>query len=290
MQVGLLGGSGQIAQTYRHLLKEHPWFSLSFIASRSEKGRLGDLPDCPLLFSSLPSHLAKEWELFYVEKGYTVISSSSAFRLDPDVPLIIPELNFEIPKQKWKGTLISKPNCSIQSFLLPLGVLHPHFPIEQIHVTTMQAMSGFGKPQPEFLENVIPYIENEEEKNEREPCKILKTEIKISAQCNRVPTKHGHLASCSVQFAKKPTLEEMKMIWEEFEPLDLPSSPSKLFAFIEAPQPRFDLQPMQIQIGRLRPCPLLDWRFVGLSHNTIRGGAGGGLLIAEKLKAEGHFG
>ena len=290
MEVGLLGGSGQIAESYRHLLKGHPWFDLQFIASRQGGGKLGDLPEAPLLFSSLPSSLAREWELFYVKRGYTVISSSSAFRLDPRVPLIIPELNFSIPKQPWKGTLIAKPNCSIQSFLLPLGVLHPYFPIEKISVTTMQAMSGAGKERDEFLHNVIPYIENEEEKNEREPCKILNAEISISAQCNRVPTKHGHLASCSVQFAKKPSLEEMIEIWEKTKPLDLPSSPAKLFALIDSPQPRFDLQPMQIQIGRLRPCPLLHWRFVGLSHNLMRGGAGGGLLIAEKLKAEGHFG
>lgn len=288
MQVGLLGGRGRIAQTYRELLKEHPWFSVGFIASR-RGSPLGELPDTPLLFSSLPSSM-KEWELFYVERGYTVISSSSAFRMDPRVPLIIPELNFHIPKQPWKGTLIAKPNCSLQSFLLPVGVLHPHFPIQKLHVTTLQAMSGAGTIQPEFHENVIPYIEDEEEKNEREPCKILGCEIAISAQCNRVSTPNGHLASCSVAFQKKPSLQDMVEIWEQFRPLDLPSSPKPLFKMVEAPQPRFHLEPMQIQIGRLRACPLFDWRFVGLSHNTIRGGAGGGVLIAEQLKMEGHFG
>ncbi|MCH9611271.1 MAG: Aspartate-semialdehyde dehydrogenase [Chlamydiales bacterium] len=288
MEVGLLGGSGRIAKTYRQLLEDHPWFDLAFIASRQGPS-LGELPDTPLLFSSLPSSL-KEWELFYVERGYTVISSSSAWRLDPRVPLIIPEINFAIPDQPWKGTLIAKPNCSIQSFLLPLGVLHPHFAVTKIHVTTMQAKSGAGQPNPLFDENVIPFIENEESKNENEPCKILNAKIEISAQCNRVSIEHGHLASCSVQFDTKPSLEQMVEIWNSFETLNLPTAPSKLFELKEVPQPRFDLQPMQIQIGRLRSCPLLDWRFVGLSHNTIRGGAGGGLLIAEKLKEEGHFG
>ena len=208
MQVGLLGGSGRIAQTYRDLLKEHPWFSIGFIASR-EGAPLGTLPDTPLLFSSLPSAL-KEWELFYVERGYTVISSSSAFRLDPRVHLVIPELNFVLPKQPWKGTLIAKPNCSIQSFLLPLGVLHPHFPVEKIHVTTLQAMSGAGKVRPEFEDNIIPHIEGEEEKNEKEPCKILDCAITISAQCNRVPILYGHLASCSALFKSKPSLDAMR--------------------------------------------------------------------------------
>ncbi len=293
ISVGLLGGRGQIAQKYRELLENHPWFSLSFIASREGPGKLGDLPDCPLLFSALPNDLAQKFDPFYVEKGYTVISSASCHRLAPQVPLIIPELNFQVEKQPGKGLLIAKPNCSIQSFLLPLGALDPFFGVEKISVTTLQATSGAGKPLPEFQDNVIPYIEDEERKTEQEPCKILGKQIAISAQCNRVSTADGHLASCSVAFSQKPSIEEMKKVWKETKPLPLPSSPKTLFEVFEdpkQPQPRFDLHPMQIQIGRLKECPILHYRFVALSHNTIRGGAGGGILIAEKLKEEGHFG
>lgn len=291
MDVGLLGNSGRIAEKYKELLKDHPWFRLSFIASRKGPHYLGELPSCKLLFSALPGEVAGEWEPFYAKEGYTVISSSSFFRLDPTVPLIIPELNRHhlnlLKNQQWKGALIAKPNCSIQSYLLPLGFLHPHFGIEKIHVTTMQAISGAREQKdPNFVDNIIPYIEHEEDKCEEEPNKILESTINISAQCHRVSVQNGHLASLSVSFQTKPKKEEILQIWKEANPLKLPSSPNPLFHYHEdqtKPQPRFDLHPMQIQIGRLRPCSILDWRFVALSHNTIRGGAGNGLLIAEVL-------
>ncbi|MCP5469915.1 MAG: aspartate-semialdehyde dehydrogenase [Chlamydiales bacterium] len=288
MRVGLLGRSGQIAQKYLELLKHHPWFELTFVASRDGE-QLGTLPDCALLFSALPGKVAEKWEPYYVEHGYTVISSASYCRLNPKVPLVIPELNAHL--LKGHTGLIAKPNCSLQSYVLPLGFLHQHFGIEKVHVTTLQAISGAGanRNNPAFIENVVPYIQGEEEKCEQEPLKILGNDIVISAHCNRVFVQEGHLANVSVSFRKKPSRDEILKVWNEAPSLDLPSAPRPLFRYFEQedrPQPRYDLDPMQISIGRLRPCPLLDWRFSALSHNTMRGGAGGGVLIGEVIYHE----
>ena len=274
--VGVLGATGVIGQQYIALLKDHPHFRLT-----------EDLASCELLFSALPNAAAAVEEPKYAAKGATIISSASYHRLNPDIPLIIPEVNPD--HLKLQSRIIAKPNCSIQSYVIPLTPLLHRFGIKEILVTTLQAISGAGKSglsAYEIFDNVIPFIKDEEEKSEMEPLKIwgtiqdgkilLDTAIKISAQCNRVPVLHGHLASVSVRFHEKPSYEQIRELWE--------MQPSVTYnEHLEIRRDRDRDNGMGITVGRLRPCPVLDWRFVGLSHNAIRGGAGGGLLIAERL-------
>ncbi len=291
MLVAILGQSGMIGQTYLSLLKEHPWFTLC-----------DDPREAALIFSALPDHVAQEVETQLVQSGKVVISSAACHRLNPDVPLIIPEVNPHHLKQLAgkKGFLVAKPNCSIQSFLLPLTPLHQKFGVTKIHVTTLQSLSGAGKiglSDPDYQDNVIPYIPLEEEKSEQEPAKIWDCpELVISAHCNRVPVTYGHHACISVAFERKPTEEEILESWKNFkQPHDLPSAPNLPVVYesdLSRPQTRLDRdyeKGMGVTCGRLRPCPLFDYRFVALSHNTIRGGAGGGLLIAELLYKEGYL-
>ena len=203
--------------------------------------------------------------------------------MEEDIPLIIPESNANhfdlIPKQQekrgWRGFIVAKPNCTLQGMLLPLYPLHLKYQLEKISVTYLQARSGAGKAF-ELKENIYPYIEGEEEKSERETGKILDdASIRIAAQCFRVPVQDGHLASISAGFKKKPNLDEVRALWEAFSPLSYLEERCR-------PQPLLDLgSGMQVSIGRLRPCPLLDLRFVSLTHNLVRGAAGGGILTAE---------
>ena len=259
----------------------------------------------------------------YAAAGIPVVSSSSAHRWTEDVPMLIPEINPPhldvIPEQQkkrgWKrGFIVVKPNCSLQSYLAPIYALEQAgYPINQLLVTTMQAVSGAGYPgvaSLDMVDNIVPFIGGEEEKSEKEPGKILgkiengkiipHTRLKISAHCNRVPVVDGHTACVSMKFAgKKPTREEIIRIWREFtsvpQELKLPSAPEHPLVYREEenrPQPRKDRDAekgMAITLGRLRECNVLDYRFVGLSHNTIRGAAGGGILNAELLKAKGFF-
>lgn len=309
--VGILGGSGAIGEEYLRLLKNHPWFKVTFIAASdkrvNEMSQMGipfsaidDLEtaknNCRLVFSALPNNLAKTIDETYVKNGFTVISHASCHRMKKDVPLIIPEVNPEHLSAIYdkKHFLIAKPNCALLSFVLPLSPLHKLFGIEKIAVTTMQSISGAGISALsafEIHDNVIPFIADEEEKLETEPLKIFNDpNITISAQCNRVPTLYGHYACTSVTFSKKPTKEEILKVWEEFKGPDLPSSEKQPLQYCEEPnhpQTRINLKPMSIALGRLRSCNLHDFRFVGLSHNTIRGGAGGGVLIAELLYKKG---
>lgn len=320
-KIGILGATGLIGAQYITQLRKHPWFKLhalaasdksigSFIDEIPLRG-IKELTDCDIIFSALPGHLAKEIDTFYARQGIRVISSSSCHRHDPDIPLLIPEINPHhvqiLPYQKkmrlWSGEIISKPNCSVQTFLLPLAPLHERFQLKKISVTTFQAVSGAGMgglASFSILDNVIPFIENEEEKSENEPLKILGTveenrilpnsSLVISAHCNRVPVLHGHLACVSVSFEQKATREDILEAWKKPMGLDLPSSPKRPVIYLEdndRPQPRLDRDlenGMSAVVGRLRPCPLFDWRFVCLSHNTIRGGAGGGILSAELLE------
>lgn len=341
--VGILGATGLIGQHYMHLLQKHPWFEIAFLGASTEgsydervQGKwhlphpvpqgfsvfhIDDIEkakrSCRFVFSALPNELAKECELAYAQAGLPVISNASVHRFSPDVPVIIPEVNPEhlevIESQKkrrgWKGFIVAKPNCSLQSFVLPLAPLHQKFQIEKIAVTTLQAMSGAGQsglPSHTIHDNVIPYIGGEEEKAEKEPLKIwgslkegeivLENTLAITAHCNRVPVLDGHLACVSVAFKMKPSMEEILACWELFlPPFNLPSSPLRPILYrneIDRPQPRLDRhggEGMSVSVGRLRPCPLFDYRFTGLSHNAVRGGAGGGILIAELLTSQGYF-
>jgi len=258
-------------------------------------------------------------EKAYAKAGIVVVSNNSALRSDPLVPMLIPEINSHhlgvIPLQQKefgfeKGFIVVKSNCSLQSYMTPIFALnYAGFEVSKIIVTTLQAVSRAGYPgvsSLDMIDNLIPFISGEEEKTENEPLKILgkigpfgienKLDLKISATCTRVPVVDGHTATVSVQFndqRTKPSKEEIKAIWENFkalpQELNLPFAPLKPLHYLQEenrPQPRKDRnlgKGMAVSIGRLRDCNILDYKFVGLSHNTIRGAAGGGILIAELL-------
>ena len=281
---------------------------------------------CALVFSAFEMSDKEEirnYENKYAEAGIPVFSNASAHRATADVPMLIAEINSHhldiIPTQQknhgWeKGFIVVKPNCSLQSYLTPIhALLAAGYEIPKIIVTTLQATSGAGYPgvaSLDIVDNVVPYIGDEEEKTEVEPQKILGeieggkfapyNRIAISAHCNRVPVSDGHLACVSLQFgAKKPSAEKIKEIWAKYsgEPqkLRLPSAPLQPIHYREEanrPQPKRDRDTdkgMAVITGRLRKCNVLDFRFVALSHNTIRGAAGGGILNAELAIKKGFL-
>lgn len=344
--VGILGATGRVGQQYLQLLSEHPWFEVVFLAASSESAgktygeailgrehmplpervlklpvvRIEDIPKnrCQFVFSALSTEAAKIYEELYAQNGLPVISNAGYHRKSADVPILIPEINPEhadvIPLQQknrnWdKGFIAVKPNCSLQSYMLPLAPLHSRFKVTQMIVTTLQAVSGAGYPgvsSLDMIDNIIPYIKNEEEKSEWEPLKIWgKVEgntireasgIAIAAHCNRVPVLDGHMACVSVKFEHKPKREEILELWREFKGSSgLPSGPEFPIIYREEcdrPQPRHDRlagNGMSVTCGRLRECPLFDFRFTALSHNTIRGAAGGGILNAELLVKKGYI-
>lgn len=266
-----------------------------------------DLVFCAL---DLEKNEIKKIEEAYASLGIPVVSNNSAHRWTEDVPMIMPEINHQhtnlIDLQRrnrgWKkGCIVVKPNCSLQSYLPPLYALKEFEP-EAVSVTTLQAVSGAGKTLetwPDIVDNVIPFIEGEEEKSEREPKKIWRNGCpKISTTCIRVPVCDGHLASVSVRFWKKPSREEVLEAWKKFNsPLiqyALPSSPPEFLHYCEEenrPQTQLDRDfghGMSITVGRLRQDADYDWKFVSLSHNTIRGAAGGAILTAELLVKKGY--
>jgi len=280
---------------------------------------------CSFVFSALEmgKDETRALEEEYAAAGIPVISNASAHRWTPDVPVLIAEINphhadiipFQQKARGWKkGFIAVKPNCSIQSYMLPLHALvQAGYLAKRIIVTTMQAVSGAGYPgvpSLDIIDNLVPYIGGEEEKSEKEPLKIFGTIIngkiknavmpKISACCNRVPVVDGHTACLSLDFGmKKPKLEEIKEIWSAYKGLPqekkLPMAPVHPIIYREEenrPQPRKDRDAdkgMAVVVGRLRPCPVFDIRFTAVSHNTIRGAAGGGILNAELLKHLGYI-
>ncbi len=281
---------------------------------------------CQFVFSAFEvpdKNLIKETENKYAEAGIPVVSNASAHRWTSDVPMIIPEINHEhlelIPIQRknhgWgKGFVLVKPNCSLQSYLTPVyALMYAGFEVKKLLITTMQAVSGAGYPgvpSLDIVDNLVPYIGGEEEKTEKEPLKVLgKIEngvcmnfdgLEISAHCNRVPVIDGHTACVSMLFGeKKPSKEEILKIWKEFkslpQELDLPFAPAQPIIYREEenrPQPRKDRdadKAMAVSVGRLRECNVFDFKFVGLSHNTVRGAAGGGILNAELLVRKGYI-
>lgn len=273
---------------------------------------------CEFVFSALDTAVAHEWEETYAGAGIPVVSNASAHRNTPDVPMIIPEINPEhlrmIAIQKknrgWdRGFIVVKPNCSIQSYVAPLYVLHKMHRLKKVCVTTMQSISGAGHPgvsSYDILDNIIPFIGGEEQKSEQEPKKIFATmgssgfvhdeSFVISAHCNRVPTIDGHMACVSFECEKRPDREEILTAWRGFsgapQELNLPLAPRNPILYRtedNRPQTRLDRDTdkgMAVTVGRLREDPVLQWKFVGLSHNTLRGAAGGGVLIAELLHAQ----
>ncbi len=266
-----------------------------------------------LVFSALDSSVAGDIETEFANNGYFVISNSKNHRFDTDVPLIIPEVNpehFGLIKNR-DGAIVTNPNCSTIGLTLALKPLQDAFRIESVNVVTMQAISGGGYPgvpSMDIFDNVIPFISGEEEKMKTEPLKILGkysnnsiefAKIKISAQCNRVAVIDGHLENVQINFTNKPKKEEIIKIWREFtsvpQELKLPSAPKNPIYYFEEdhlPQPRLNRnleKGMAVSVGRLRECEIFDFKFVVLSHNTIRGAAGGTLLAAELMKAQGYL-
>ena len=343
--VGVLGATGAVGQRFVQLLDGHPWFEVTALAasSRSAGQAYGEachwvldapmpawarqmpvLPatpdaglDCRMVFSALPGDLAGPLEEGFAAAGYAVCSNASAHRLNPDVPLIIPEVNADhlelIAAQRerhhWTGLIVTAANCSTTHLVLALRPLQAAFGLTKVYVVTMQAISGAGYPGVpalDILGNVVPHIGGEEAKMEQETIKLLGTLVEgrvvdaplaISAQCNRVPVRDGHMECASVSLAHLATGEDILQAWREFraapQELGLPSAPEHPIVVRDEPdrpQHRADLnveKGMATVVGRLRPCPLFDYKFVLLGHNTVRGAAGGALLNAELLVARG---
>ncbi|MFX1234671.1 MAG: aspartate-semialdehyde dehydrogenase [Promethearchaeota archaeon] len=358
LKVGILGATGIVGQNYIKLLQNHPWFQVVDVAaSPRSAGKsyeeavhqkwqmsieipndLRDLtvrdvqdfdsitPNLSFVFSAmdLPNkEETRKIEFKYADKGFPLISNSSANRWTLDVPMIIPEVNHEhiniIPIQQKnrnlsKGFVVVKPNCSIQSFVTPIYALErAEYKVDKLIITTLQAVSGAGYPgvpSLDIIDNIIPFINGEEEKTENESAKILGSignkgidnneSIQISTNCTRVPVTDGHIACTHMKFKNEaPSKDEIIKIWRSFrsvpQDLDLPFAPKRPIIYFEEndrPQPKKDRdndKGMAVSIGRLREDNIFNFKFIGLSHNTIRGAAGGAILIAELLKVKGYI-
>ena len=293
---------------------------MTVLDAEADLGKIASAVDFVFCAVNMKKDEIKALEERYAKAEVPVISNNSAHRFTPDVPMIIPEINPDhaeiIGAQKKRlgtkrGFIAVKSNCSLQSYV---PALHPlrKYGVKAVAVSTYQAISGAGKTfdrMPEIIDNVIPYIGGEEEKSEREPLKIwghieggeiVCTDTpKITAQCLRVPVSDGHTAAVFVSFEKKPAKEEILRAWAEFsgEPqkLALPSAPKQFLHYFEEenrPQAKLDRNlenGMAVSVGRLREDILFDYKFVCLSHNTLRGAAGGAVLMAELLAAKGYF-
>lgn len=337
--VAVLGATGTVGQKFVRLLADHPWFQIvSVAASSASAGRRYEevarwrepvalsrelaamtVRECTsplpgrILFSALDAEVAGPIEQAFAREGAFVVTNTRTHRMDPDIPLLIPEVNADhvglVDCQResrgWKGAILANPNCSTAALALALAPLHRAFGIERLFVSTMQAVSGAGYPgvpSLDILGNVIPHIGGEEEKIERESRKILGTlaggavdpaHFALSVHSNRVAVVDGHMATVSVGFRQRVRPEDAAAVMRDFRGPDqvsgLPSSPTppiEVDERIDRPQPRLDLDRgsgMAVTVGRVRPCPILDLRMVVLGHNTVRGAAGQGVQIAELL-------
>jgi len=343
--VAILGATGAVGQRFIQLLDGHPFFSVREVAAsgRSAGRRYAEachwtLPtpiptgvgnlvvksldaelSSPLVFSALPAEVAGELEDHLANAGHAVSTNARNHRMDPDVPLLIPEVNgdhlealaVQRARRRSGGYIVANGNCSTIGLALALKPLHDAFGLRQVMVTTLQALSGAGYPgvpSMDILDNVAPFIGGEEEKLESEPRKILGTwkdgcfvdaPFVLSAACNRVATTDGHLECVSVKLgvtaARDEVREALALFRSPLAELGLPSAPDPVIVVRDEPdrpQPRLDRDAgrgMAVSVGRLRPCPLLDYKFIALSHNTIRGAAGGAILNAELLHARGYL-
>ena len=340
--VGVLGATGAVGQRFVQLLAHHPWFELAELAASDRSaGRpyaeacTWRLPGAPpsqvaaldvmgcagpfrsrLLFSGLDASVAGEVEQELAGRGHAVVSNARNHRMDPGVPLLVPEVNpdhLDLIAERARhgdGYIVTNPNCSVVGLAMALAPLQRAFGIERLFVATMQAVSGAGYPgvpSLDILGNVIPFIGGEEEKMERETCKILgalnrtgvtPAPIAMSVHTNRVAVVDGHFEVVSVGLGRRATPEEAIAALREFRGSErvqsLPSSPAnpvEVDVRPDRPQSRLDLERgggMTVTVGRVRPCPVLDLRFALLSHNTIRGAAGAAVQIGELLVAEGY--
>jgi aspartate-semialdehyde dehydrogenase len=343
IDVGILGATGMVGQQFVALLANHPWFNVAWLgASERSAGKAyrdatawrlpALLPDdvaslgvdaatpgrAPkLVFSGLDSSVAGEIEGAFAEAGHIIVSNARNYRMEADVPLLIPEVNADhlallqtqATSRSWKGRIVTNPNCVVVVYAMALAPLR-QFGLTRSIITTLQAISGAGYPGVaswDILGNVIPFIGGgEEQKIETETTKILGTvntgavqnhPVIVSAAVTRVPVHDGHTASISVSLDHKPDAEAIVAAWNGFrgrpQELDLPSAPAQPIVYLaepNRPQPALDANRdagMTITVGRLRACPVLDYKFVALGHNTIRGAAGAAILNAELMHREG---
>ena len=343
--VTVLGATGSVGQRFVALLAEHPWFELAALAAseRSAGKSYGEaapwvqstplpkriaalpvsaaspesVPPTPLVFSSLDAEVAGPVEREFAAAGALVISNAKSHRMDPDVPLVVPEVNADhlalvLAQRRARGgagAIVTNPNCSTIGLALALKPLVDAFGVSRVGIVTLQAVSGAGLPglpSLRILDNVIPFIAGEEEKIEAETCKILgrleqdrivELPLTLSAQCNRVPVVDGHTLCVSVGLERRADLSEVLAAFDAFPSasarLELPSAPARPIVRLDAvdgPQPRLHRElegGMAAVVGRVRPCPLLDFKFVVLSHNTLRGAARGALLVGELAVKQG---
>ena len=337
--MAVLGATGAVGQRFVQLLDGHPWFRAGALAAseRSAGRRYGQaarwfleepMPewardmevvpcrpglDARVAFSGLDASVAGAIEEEFARAGHAVVSNSRNHRMDPEVPLLIPEVNadhlelVEVQKRRWRGGgfIVTNPNCSTVGLAMSAAPLYRAFGIKRLVVATLQAISGAGYPgvsSVDILDNVIPFIGGEEEKMESETLKILGTpkaaaSFPISAQCHRVQVSDGHTLAVAVETDQRTTPEEAARALREFRsslaPLGLPSLPERPLTVRDEPdrpQPRFDRMAgkgMTVTVGRVRACPVFGLKYVALVHNTIRGAAGVAILNAELLKAKG---
>lgn len=342
--VAILGATGNVGQRFVQLLQDHPWFRVAeLVASERSAGksyrdatdwRLGahmpeDVADLtvqdynadlqsPLAFSGLPGEVAGDIERRLAQNGLAVLSNTSTHRMDPDVPLLIPEVNADhtaaIDVQRrnrgWPGFIATNPNCSTIHLVLALKPLHDAFGLDSVLVTTLQAVSGAGYPgvpSLDMIDNIVPYIGGEEEKIETESMKLLggyepgqgfiPAPFVLSAHCNRVPVRDGHTECASVRLKQAATPAQAIEAFESFrgvpQELGLPSAPQRpvIVRYEDnRPQPAFDRDDsngMASIVGRVRECPVLGLKFVVLGHNTVRGAAGASILNAELFREKG---
>lgn len=356
LRAGILGATGAVGQTFVRLLADHPWFEIAALgASERSAGQsyreaahwLSGMPmpegaaamtvqecapeafaACDFVFSGLDSSVAGEIERAFAAAGLPVVSNAKNYRMQADVPLLVPEINPAhaalIERQSWSaegpsingdagaGFVVTNPNCSTVGLVCALAPLEEAFGLEAVQVVTMQALSGAGYPGVPSLDavgNAVPYIGGEEEKMATEPRKILGTrgekgevapaDFTVSAQCNRVAVIDGHLEAVSLRLGEEVAPADVKEALRAFRPAeavqDLPSAPDEFIRLFEEerfPQPRRHAGlggGMTTSVGRVRECDVLDVKLVLLSHNTVRGAAGGAVLNAELLAEEGYL-
>ncbi len=340
-KVGVLGATGMVGQKFVQLLSGHPWFKITtLMASERRVGKRygeevdwivsSDVPkdvrdiemlpmdpkycDADIVFSALPSDVAREVEPKFAKEGFVVASNASAYRMEEDVPLVIPEVNpdhlqlIEVQKRNrgWDGFIVTNPNCTTIMLTITLKPLMD-LGLKSVRVATMQALSGAGYPGVPSLaivDNVIPFIKGEEEKVESEPLKILGSleggkvkpaNLEISASCHRVPVIDGHLEAVWATFKGNVSVEDAINAFESLKPLDLPTSPEKVIVVrseIDRPQPRLDRDTgkgMSVVVGRLKRVKDNEIRYLVLGHNTVRGAAGASILNAELMVKEGYI-
>ena len=341
--VAVLGATGSVGQRFIQLLADHPWFEVAeLVASDRSTGKryveatewrldasmpsaaqdlvvkdYGDELTSPIAFSALPGEVAGEIEQRLAKAGHAVLSNSSTHRMEPDVPLVIAEVNPDhlclgIEAQKknrgWSGYIVTNGNCSAIHLVLTLKPLQDAFGLDAVMVTTMQAVSGAGYPgvpSLDMIDNVVPFISTEEEKMAEEARKFLgswdgqyqQADFVVSASCNRVAVRDGHTEAVSVRFHNEASVEDVREAFASFrgrpQELGLPSAPNQpvvVRAERNRPQPILDRdceRGMASVVGRIRECPILGVKYTLLGHNTIRGAAGASILNAELLKAEG---